>query len=198
MTNDLSFKYLFTSCNIQAGSFSYDPDGSSVWLTIPYEPRIEAGDYIKIAHDPGVEPHDGALSMIDYQVLLISETEGHMLQINAVPLTTADTVASDSAHGADAVELMAEGAANGLLKTLEKPGAGLLRASICPIATDADRDLAQACREWIKGCICAPAARPQDCPECTAAFLDAVLKRAQAHGLTIGSNALKSRTDPLR
>ena len=54
----------------------------------------------------------------------------------------------------------------------------------------ADSDLAQACREWIKGCTCAPADRPQDCSECTAAFLEAVLKRAQAYGLTIGSNAL--------
>ena len=61
-----------------------------------------------------------------------------------------------------------------------------------PDPTFADRDLAAACREWIKGFICAPAARPQDCQECTAGFLDAVLKRAQAHGLTIGSNALDS------
>lgn len=58
-----------------------------------------------------------------------------------------------------------------------------------PDSTNADRDLAAACREWIKGCTCAPAARPQDCQECTAGFLDAVLKRAQAHGLAIGSNA---------
>ena len=53
-----------------------------------------------------------------------------------------------------------------------------------------DTALAVACREWIKGCSCAPAARPQDCQKCTAGFLAAVLKRAQAHGLTIGSNAL--------
>jgi hypothetical protein len=61
-----------------------------------------------------------------------------------------------------------------------------------PDPTFANRDLAAACREWIKGCTCAPAGRPQDCQECTAGFLDAVLKRAQAHGLTIGSNALGS------
>ena len=67
-----------------------------------------------------------------------------------------------------------------------------LPRSKMPDPTAADRDLAAACREWIKGCTCAPAARPQDCQECTAGFLDAVLKRAQAHGLTIGSNALGS------
>jgi hypothetical protein len=55
-----------------------------------------------------------------------------------------------------------------------------------------DRDLAAACREWIKGCTCAIAARPQDCRECTAGFLNAVLGRAQVHGLTIGSNAFSS------
>ena len=53
-----------------------------------------------------------------------------------------------------------------------------------------DQDLAAACREWIKGCTCAPAARPQECAECTASFLDAVLKRAQAHGLEIGRHGL--------
>jgi hypothetical protein len=58
--------------------------------------------------------------------------------------------------------------------------------------TIADRDLAAACREWVKGCTCAAAGRSQDCQECTAGFLDAVLKRAQAHGLAIGSNAISS------
>jgi hypothetical protein len=61
-----------------------------------------------------------------------------------------------------------------------------------PDPTAAERGLAAACREWIKGCTCASTGRPQDCQECTAGFLDAVLKRAQAHGLTIGSNALGS------
>ena len=66
-----------------------------------------------------------------------------------------------------------------------------------PDPTNADRDLAAACREWIKGCTCAPAARPQDCQECTAGFLQAVLKRAQAHGLTIGANSLAAHTRPI-
>ena len=56
-------------------------------------------------------------------------------------------------------------------------------------ASTADRDLAAACREWIKGCSCAPAERPQDCQVCTAGFLEAVLMRARSHQLTIGSNA---------
>ena len=59
-----------------------------------------------------------------------------------------------------------------------------------PEPTNTDRDLAAACREWIKGCPCAPAARPQECAECTARFLDAVIKRAQAHGLEIGRHGL--------
>jgi hypothetical protein len=52
--------------------------------------------------------------------------------------------------------------------------------------------LAAACREWAKGCSCAQAARPQECQECTAGLLAAVLKRAQVHELTIGSNSLDS------
>jgi ribosomal protein S27E len=59
-----------------------------------------------------------------------------------------------------------------------------------PAATAADRDLAAACREWIKGCSCAPADRPQDCKECTDAFLNAVLNRARKHCLRIGEDAL--------
>ena len=58
------------------------------------------------------------------------------------------------------------------------------------MTVSADQHLAAACREWIKGCSCAPAARPQDCEECTAAFLDAVIMRSRIHGLSIGSNAL--------
>jgi hypothetical protein len=58
-----------------------------------------------------------------------------------------------------------------------------------PIA-DPDVDLAAACREWLKGCSCAPATSPQDCPECTKAFLNALLKRAERHGIPIGGNAL--------
>jgi hypothetical protein len=54
----------------------------------------------------------------------------------------------------------------------------------------ADKDFASACREWIKGCSCAPSDRPQDCKECTDAFFAAVLARAKKHGLTIGINAL--------
>ncbi len=54
----------------------------------------------------------------------------------------------------------------------------------------ADQDFASACREWIKGCSCAAADRPQDCKECTDAFLNGVLARAKNHGLVIGGNAL--------
>jgi hypothetical protein len=58
------------------------------------------------------------------------------------------------------------------------------------LALVADLDLADACREWIKGCTCSPRNRPQDCQECTDGFLKAVLDRAQRHGLTIGENSL--------
>jgi hypothetical protein len=54
----------------------------------------------------------------------------------------------------------------------------------------ADKDLANACREWIKGCSCAPSDSPQECKECTDAFLTAVLTRAKNHGLKIGANAI--------
>jgi hypothetical protein len=53
-----------------------------------------------------------------------------------------------------------------------------------------DQDLAAACREWIKGCSCAPKDAPWDCKECTDAFLRAVLNRAQRHGLPIGKHSL--------
>lgn len=33
-----------------------------------------------------------------------------------------------------------------------------------------------ACREWAKGCSCADAGSPEDCAECTQAFLDRVKK----------------------
>lgn len=45
------------------------------------------------------------------------------------------------------------------------------------------------CAEWIRGCSCAPADRPQDCKECTDAFLRAVLRIAERRGLEIGVNA---------
>ena len=57
--------------------------------------------------------------------------------------------------------------------------------------TAADKDLAAACREWIKGFTCAPVDQPQQCQECTAAFLNAVLSRAKKHGLQIGANAIE-------
>jgi hypothetical protein len=59
-----------------------------------------------------------------------------------------------------------------------------------PDPAAADQDLAAACREWITGCSCAAPASPQECKECTDAFLDAVLKRAKAHGLEIGIHGI--------
>ena len=56
----------------------------------------------------------------------------------------------------------------------------------------ADQDLAAACREWIKGCTCAARDTPQECEECTSAFLQAVLDRARRHGLEIGQNSLEA------
>jgi hypothetical protein len=57
-------------------------------------------------------------------------------------------------------------------------------------ATAADKHLAAACREWITGCPCAAPASPQECKECTDAFLAAVLKRAKTHGLEIGIHGI--------
>lgn len=54
----------------------------------------------------------------------------------------------------------------------------------------ADAAFAKACREFIKGCSCAQKDRPQDCPECSRAFLDAVVERATLHGLQVGENAV--------
>jgi hypothetical protein len=54
----------------------------------------------------------------------------------------------------------------------------------------ADKDFAKACREWIRGCTCAPPDSPQECTACTNAFLNAVLTRAKNHGLEIGANAI--------
>jgi hypothetical protein len=59
-----------------------------------------------------------------------------------------------------------------------------------PNDVSADDLFASACREWIKGCSCAPASSPQNCPECTEAFLAAVLQRAKSAGLRIGENAI--------
>ena len=61
----------------------------------------------------------------------------------------------------------------------------------------ADRDLAAACREWIKGCSCASPEAPQECKECTDGFLQAVLSRAKRHGLAIGANSLATHTRPM-
>jgi|694.fasta_scaffold16660_5 hypothetical protein len=62
---------------------------------------------------------------------------------------------------------------------------------VCFVPFDeADKDLANACREWIKGCSCAPPDSPQECTACTNAFLNAVLTRAKNHGLEIGANAI--------
>jgi hypothetical protein len=59
---------------------------------------------------------------------------------------------------------------------------------------NADHAFASACREWIKGCSCSSADNPADCEECTHAFLDAVLTRAQCFGLEIGANSIGKRT----
>ena len=82
----LIVKHLFTWCNIMADSFSHDSDGTGVWFTASCDVDIDAGDYIKIAHERGVEPCEGTYSVICYQVSLVSKTENHMLRINAVPV----------------------------------------------------------------------------------------------------------------
>lgn len=53
-----------------------------------------------------------------------------------------------------------------------------------------DLEFARCCREWIRGCTCAPADNPAECVDCTNAFLAAVLDRAQKHGLEIGVNSI--------
>jgi hypothetical protein len=53
-----------------------------------------------------------------------------------------------------------------------------------------DEPLAAACKEWLKGCTCAPADAPQQCAECTNAFLESLVHRAQQLGLPVGENAI--------
>jgi hypothetical protein len=53
-----------------------------------------------------------------------------------------------------------------------------------------DESLAAACKEWLKGCTCAPADAPQQCAECTNAFLESLVHRAQQLGLPVGENAI--------
>ncbi len=53
-----------------------------------------------------------------------------------------------------------------------------------------DAALAAACKEWLKGCTCAPADAPQQCAECTNAFLESLVRRAQELGLPVGGNAI--------
>jgi len=86
----LLVKYLFTACNILADSFWYDSDGAGVWLTVLDDVGVDAGDYIKIAHERGCEPREGTDSVICYQVSSVSETENHTLRINAVPVANSD------------------------------------------------------------------------------------------------------------
>lgn len=52
-----------------------------------------------------------------------------------------------------------------------------------------DESLAADCKEWLKGCTCAPANAPQRCAECTNAFLESLVRRAQELGLPVGENA---------
>lgn len=59
-----------------------------------------------------------------------------------------------------------------------------------PRFSSAETAFSDACYEFIKGCSCAPRNRPQDCPECTEAFLEAVLDRARMFNLAIGVNGI--------
>ena len=54
----------------------------------------------------------------------------------------------------------------------------------------ADAAFADACREFIKGCSCAPASWPQNCEDCRDAFINAVLHRAKLYELEIGAYGL--------
>ena len=81
----------------------------------------------------------------------------------------------------------------GLAPWQKHHGAGIEAVLILALdrrADAADTSLAGACREWIKGCTCAPASAPQECTECPEGFLQAVLTRARKHGLEIGINVL--------
>lgn len=55
---------------------------------------------------------------------------------------------------------------------------------------NADAAFADACREWLRGCTCAAADAPQECEECTLAFLEAIINRARAFGVAMGENAI--------
>lgn len=56
----------------------------------------------------------------------------------------------------------------------------------------ADAAFADACREWLKSCSCAPPTKPHKCKKCTKAFLKAVRKRAKMFNAATGTNSLSA------
>lgn len=65
------------------------------------------------------------------------------------------------------------------------------RASGDPRFASADEAFADACRIWLSGCSCSSPGNPADCPECTNAFLEAVMERARDFDVATGSNTLR-------
>jgi hypothetical protein len=49
-----------------------------------------------------------------------------------------------------------------------------------------DSELLRIAREFLKGCSCVPAGRPQDCNDCTDAFVKAAIESELKHGASHG------------
>ena len=47
------------------------------------------------------------------------------------------------------------------------------------------------CREWLKGCTCSAKESPEECKDCTDAFLRAVKRKAKSNGDPIGENSIE-------
>jgi hypothetical protein len=85
-SSPIVFKHIFTAGDIIAGSFYFDPNGINVHLGILDRFEVRPGDYVKVAHLPGVEPRAGVCSLIDYRVLSVVKGVG-CLYITVVPLS---------------------------------------------------------------------------------------------------------------
>ena len=108
-SSSIVFKHIFTASDIVMDTFYFDPNGINVHLGILHRFEVEPGDYVKVAHLPGVEPcvsreqlelamaetrkaatrdgaNPGVCSMIDYRVLSVAKGV-ECLYITVVPLS---------------------------------------------------------------------------------------------------------------
>lgn len=85
-SSPIVFKHIFTASDIVIGSFYFDPNGIDVHLGILDRFEVGPGDYVKVAHLPGVEPCAGVRSLVDYRVLSVVKSV-ECLYITVVPLS---------------------------------------------------------------------------------------------------------------